>query len=128
MLSATPILKPSSPANFLLVEGSVYDITFNGEFKGDATLCLSYDGEKVKGEPNQLELIQRDGSGWKVITTSLDVVNDSICGETSSLTAIAVGEPDADGDGAPDSIDEFPNDPKKQGGKFKSIFKKIPIF
>ena len=56
-----------------------------------------------------------DGTGFSDVTTSLDTVNDIICGTTTSVSPFAVAEPlDTDQDGCVD-IDEESDDPTLGG-------------
>ena len=53
---------------------------------------IRYDETQVSGPESQLKLMHDDGSGCANITTSIDEVNNIICGTTTRLSAFAVME------------------------------------
>jgi hypothetical protein len=90
-VTATQNTNPSPPANFMIPSGSSYEITFTGTFTGPVTICITYDEGEV-GNENNLKLMHRGPQGWEDITTSLDTLNNIICGETTSFSEFAVME------------------------------------
>ena len=72
-----------------------YDINTTATFSGLVTVCIAYDETQIPGGKDESDLTLRhfDGSGWTDITSSLDTVNDIICGETTTLSPFAVMVP-----------------------------------
>jgi hypothetical protein len=117
-VSVTPTSNPSQPTTFRIVGGSTFDIDFSGSFSQPATVCVSYDEADAHNE-NNIKLYHWEDPSWQDITISLDTDANVVCGETTTFSPFAVGEPDADGDGLPDA-DEIiagtnPNNPDSDG-------------
>ncbi len=80
------------PSEYKLL-GTYYDLTTTATYSGSITITLSYDPTAVHNQ-NQLKLWHFDGTTWNDITTSVDTVNHTITGVTSSLSPFAIGEKD----------------------------------
>ncbi|MHA2100866.1 MAG: NosD domain-containing protein, partial [Candidatus Kariarchaeaceae archaeon] len=85
---------PSPPTGFKLVPSDTYyDITTTATYEGIITICINYDDSGLTaGQEDNLELRQynEETGGWEIITTSLDTVNNIICGETTHLSFFGV--------------------------------------
>lgn len=90
--------RPPPPANFRMGSPpTYYDIQTTAEYDGTITVCLSYAGVRYGNESN-LRLLhgETDAAGnvrWVDVTTSVDVVNDIICGTVTSLSPFLAAEP-----------------------------------
>jgi hypothetical protein len=73
-----------------------YNIDTTATFSGPVTICIKYDGSQVSGPESKLKLMHDIANGFVEITTSLDTANDIICGSTTSFSAFAVMEPEAE--------------------------------
>lgn len=83
---------PTPPSGFRLVPAQTYyDITTTAQFTGTVEVCLSYDDASVANEGN-LKLMHYENGAWVNITTSLDTVNNVICGVTASLSPFIIVE------------------------------------
>ncbi len=71
-----------------------YDINTTATFSGLVTVCIAYDETQVEaeGQESNLKLMHDDGSGFTDITSSLDTINDIVCGDTATLSSFAVME------------------------------------
>jgi hypothetical protein len=69
-----------------------YDIATTAVFSGPVTLCLTYDDSGIPSDREQtLQLFHWNGTAWVDITTSLDTANNTICGQSTSLSPFAIG-------------------------------------
>jgi hypothetical protein len=93
-LSASLILLLQPPESLKFLGGEVYNIDFPGTFDGRASVCIEYDEMKIKGEENDLELLHWESLKWQKITTTLNVDENIICGETASFSQFGVAEPE----------------------------------
>ena len=80
---------PLPPSGFVLGDPPIYyDIETTATFTGEVTVCLNYTGATFgAGTPR---LFHFTGSVWTDITTSVDTVNNVICGLTSSFSPFAI--------------------------------------
>ncbi|WP_298037211.1 fibronectin type III domain-containing protein [uncultured Desulfuromonas sp.] len=87
--------EPDGPANFRILPGSSCDVTTAAGYSGTITVCLGYDEAELAdpGNESSLALFHYSGGSWTDITTSVDTVNDRVCGETASLSPFLIGEP-----------------------------------
>ena len=87
---------PPPPTGFKIVGLSeiplYFDINTDASYSGDLTVCIRYDETQVAGPEANLRLMQRV-DGFADITTSVDTVNDVICGTTTHLSIFVVAEP-----------------------------------
>jgi probable HAF family extracellular repeat protein len=82
------------PVNFsLLGSTSSYDITTSAVFTGNVEVCIAYNPAQITVPAQLLELFHYSGGVWTDITTSVDTVNNVVCGQTSSFSVFAVAEP-----------------------------------
>ena len=83
---------PSPPTGFELA-GDYYDITTSASYTGLISLSINYDETQISDEQN-LKLMHwnEDTQLWEDITTSVDIVNNIIYGETISFSIFALME------------------------------------
>lgn len=88
---------PPLPSGFrLLPVGIYYEINSTATYTGDITICINYDDSGMtEGQEGALKLKHYDETlgQWVDITTSLDTVNNIICGTVSSLSTFGVFAP-----------------------------------
>ncbi len=99
---------PAPPAGFQIIPSSpnrYYNISTTAPHSGTIEICISYDSsEIVGGDESGVALFHHNGSAWVNITTSLDLPNNIVCGQTSTLSPFVVAYPsylcgDANGNG-----------------------------
>ena len=86
---------PTPPNNFNVAPSNpplYYIITTTANFSGNVTVCLHYEDSQVTGPESSLRLY-RYAPPWTDITTSLDTVNNIICGNTPGFSFFAILEP-----------------------------------
>ena len=94
---------PPPPTGFRIVglPGSpvvYYDIDTTAQFTGSVSVCIRYDGSQVTNPKRESNLKHHQSQvGFEDITDSVDIVNDIVCGTTTSLSLFAVMEPIAVG-------------------------------
>jgi hypothetical protein len=84
---------PAPPTGFVLSgfpTPIIFEITTTANYDGTITICIHYDETQCTNEEN-LQLWQYPE--WTDITTSLDIENNIICGETTSFSWFAPMEP-----------------------------------
>ena len=71
-----------------------YNITTTATFSGTVEICINYDETTIQGNENNLKLLHFD-QNWTDVTTSLDTVNNVICGDVASFSefVLATTEP-----------------------------------
>jgi len=90
----TPELAPEPPANFQVVlsDGGVplyYDIHTTADFGGNpVSICFNYAGVDFGGQTPRL--FHYVNGEWVDITTSVDTVTQTLCGETTSFSTFAI--------------------------------------
>jgi PKD repeat protein len=71
-----------------------YNIATSATYGGTISLCINY-STTTFSNPSKARLLHGDGAGgWIDITTSNDLENHVICGETASLSPFLIVEPD----------------------------------
>ncbi|MEI6209639.1 MAG: hypothetical protein WCP20_22885 [Desulfuromonadales bacterium] len=97
--------------DYTIVPGTSYDIASTAATSGLITVCISYNPAKISVSENILRLLRSNGTSWDDITTSVDTVNDQVCGQTTILSSFVIGyrnilkSGDCNGDGSV-TIDE----------------------
>ncbi|MBU0968818.1 MAG: PKD domain-containing protein [Proteobacteria bacterium] len=71
--------------------GDIYEISTDCALS-TATVCLTYDETKVHISELDLKLFHYTNNLWEDITTTVDDVNNTVCGETTSFSPFVVGE------------------------------------
>lgn len=81
---------PGLPSGFQLGSpGTYYDISTTATFNGAIEICIDYSGVSYDSEA-ELKLLHFESGAWVDATTSLDTVNDIICGDVTSLSPFAI--------------------------------------
>lgn len=67
-----------------------WDITTNVPYSGNVHVCVHYDPAQVPSPENILRLLHYQNSQWVDVTTSVDLVNNQICGVVPSLSPFVI--------------------------------------
>jgi len=89
----TSTTAPGGGPGGLQFQGLYYDINTTCVYTGPVTICLSYDDTGMTPEQEaSLQLLHwvTADQVWRNITTSLDTVNNVICGSADSLSVFAL--------------------------------------
>jgi hypothetical protein len=79
-------------ADYWLAGSSTYlNIESTASFGGYVTVCVKYAGAAY-GDESKVRLLHYEYGTWKDITTSVDMLNDLVCGRTTSLSPFVVAE------------------------------------
>lgn len=84
---------PPPPGSFEIIGGEeplIYQIDTDAEWSGAVEICLAYDEASLTRSETSLKILHFNGEHWEDVTTSHDLVNDVICGESTSLSPFAV--------------------------------------
>jgi MYXO-CTERM domain-containing protein len=90
--SATPSSGHLPDGNFRIISGGYFDITTTAVFTGGVLVTVPYDPAQVGSYEGGLKLFHWKNNGWEDITVSVDVVNHTITGRTTSFSDFAVME------------------------------------
>ena len=83
---------PVPPEGFSLGNPPTYfEISTTAIFAGAIDVCIDYTGIAFIDE-SSLQLLHLEATGWVNATTSLDTVNDVICGSVTSLSPFIIAE------------------------------------
>lgn len=87
---------PPPPNGFKIgTPPTYYDISTTATFSGMVSVCINYSGASYHNENNlKLWHFNSATNQWENITTSLDTVNNVICGEATSLSPFVPLEQD----------------------------------
>ncbi len=81
---------PEVPTGFIF-DYEFYELNTTAEVTGPITICMTYTDEEVPpAAEDDLAILHWDGVEWIDITISHDTVNNIICGQTDSLSPIAL--------------------------------------
>jgi hypothetical protein len=82
---------PAPPEGFQLGTDppTYFDIDTTADYTPPVEICIDYSGMNVKNE-KKLQLMHWNGTNWEDVTTSLDTVNDIICGEVTTLSVFVI--------------------------------------
>jgi hypothetical protein len=69
-----------------------YDISTTAAYIPPVTVCITYDPAQY-GNPAAAQLLHYENSAWVNITTSNDLDNHIICGQTNTLSPFVIVEP-----------------------------------
>ncbi|MEW5702785.1 MAG: hypothetical protein AB1792_11220 [Candidatus Zixiibacteriota bacterium] len=91
---------PPPPDGFAIIplaQPTYFDIQTTAVYDPPVTVCLEYDPAWLYGPESDLTLWHWDTglAAWVDVTTSLDMVNNIICGEVNSLSPFALMQPAA---------------------------------
>jgi len=78
-------------SNFRL-RGYVINIQTTANYAGMIEVTITYDEKLIKGKEKNLKLMHHNGQHWEDITVSVDTVNNTITGVTSSLSPFSAAE------------------------------------
>jgi alpha-tubulin suppressor-like RCC1 family protein len=88
---------PPPPTGFQIVgfagQPRYWNIDTTARINPPIEVCIHYDQSWIQGTESLLRLVHDDGSGFQNITTSVDTVNNIVCGVASSLSPFAIVEP-----------------------------------
>jgi hypothetical protein len=98
-MSPQQVTLPSTAANFQLVGGACYDIHPSATYAGLVTVTIPYDPAQVAGDAWALKMLHYEGGTWKDITVSVDTLNHTVTGQTTSFSDFGVFEPHGSGSG-----------------------------
>lgn len=80
---------PAQPAGFKLGDPPrYYELSTTASFSGKIKICIQYTGINFPNPPPRL--FHYEAGAWTDVTTSVDTVNEIICGEVSSLSPFAL--------------------------------------
>jgi len=89
---------PTGPAvsgSFQIANGNYYNISTSATTTGNITVCINYNQATLTVPESSLRMGHWDTAlnpdAWVDITTSLDTVNDRICGTTDHLSPFVIG-------------------------------------
>jgi len=80
-----------------VVPGHYYDIHTDVDFTGPVTVVVPYDPSKITGDATRLKLRHWNGTTAEDITTSIDTVNHTVTGQTTSFSDYWIEEPPGSG-------------------------------
>ncbi len=83
----------SVPPGGFAVLGNQFDITTTAEYVAPVNVTLPYDENEVPGDESDLKMYHWDGSIWEDVTVSVDTTNNTITGESSSMSPFVFGNP-----------------------------------
>ncbi|HKW13963.1 MAG TPA: FlgD immunoglobulin-like domain containing protein [Candidatus Krumholzibacteria bacterium] len=69
-----------------------WDIATDVTYFGSVHVCVYYDPAQVPGPEGVLRLLHYEGGAWVDVTTSVDIVNNVICGAASSLSPFVIAK------------------------------------
>ncbi len=87
---------PEPPENFLLVPSSpplYFNINSSADYSGSIEICIAYNESDISGNESLLQLNKYFNGEWVDITSSLDILNNIICGISYSLSMFVFVEP-----------------------------------
>ena len=106
---------PTPPSGFKFGNPpTYYSISTTAEFNPPVEVCINYDDTQFKNE-NNLKLFHFENGQWINITTSLDTINNIICGQVSSFSEFGLFE-DITTDHIIDEVKSFNLDPDIEQG------------
>ncbi|MCI0452627.1 MAG: T9SS type A sorting domain-containing protein [Candidatus Latescibacteria bacterium] len=90
----TGSLGPSVTGLFTLANGTYYDLSTSATFFGDFEICITYDEATLTVPEADLRLLHWDTElnpdAWVDITTSLEIIGNTICGVTDHFSPFAL--------------------------------------
>ena len=79
---------PAPPAGFQVGSPAThYELTTTATFTGSIQVCIDYTGITFAGTP---ALFHFENGAWVNVSTSLDTVNEIVCGSVTSLSPFAI--------------------------------------
>lgn len=89
-ISSNPVSGPPSGFRF---RGNQFDISTDASYTPPITITMNYDESLAPGNEDSLKMFHWNGSGWEDVTVSVDTVNNTITGQTNSLSPFILGGP-----------------------------------
>lgn len=88
----TPGGPPLPPGYTLMpyLNSAYYEISTSTVFAGPINVCFTYDPSGIAGPEESLQLLHYNGSSWETLPATVDVANNRICGQTTSLSPFAL--------------------------------------
>lgn len=85
----------ASPANFRVITGSEYLISSTAAYSGTLNVCLGYNDATLANKNNErnIKIFHYDVNRWVDVTSSVDAVNNIVCGTVTSLSPFSLMEP-----------------------------------
>jgi len=85
---------PPSGYKIVLVAASQYcwDLATTASYQAPITVCIHYPNS-ISANENAFQMVHDDGTGYALVTASLDTANNVICGTASSLSPFAIVQP-----------------------------------
>ena len=77
---------PSEPMTY-------YNLTTTALYDGAIEICMEYDPLNVLSDEADLSLQHYTGADWEDITTSVDTLNNIICGVSTTLSPFIIAQP-----------------------------------
>jgi len=68
------------------------DISTTTTYSGDIEVCYVYDEADIVGPETTVKMMHWDGAAWGDVTTSLDIVNNVVCGTVTTLSPFVIAE------------------------------------
>ncbi len=88
------------PPGYSAVTNTCFDISTTATYSGTTTVTVPYDPANVQGDPHALRLYHFTGGSWHDVSASVDTVNHTVSGTTSSFSPFAIFQPDGSGGGS----------------------------
>ncbi len=94
-MTVTPLAAGGpAPPQFQLLPHNYFDIVTSAAFSGQVTLTVPYNEADLRGlNESELKFMHWTGTAWEDITVSLDTVNNTITGRTTSFSPFALLAP-----------------------------------
>ncbi|HXV13511.1 MAG TPA: FlgD immunoglobulin-like domain containing protein, partial [Candidatus Krumholzibacteria bacterium] len=93
----TGSLGPAVTGLFTLANGTYYDVSTSATFLGNVEICIAYDEGTLTVPEADLRLLHWDTElnpdAWVDITTSLEIIGNTICGVTDHFSPFALVAP-----------------------------------
>ncbi|MFO7890010.1 MAG: hypothetical protein R6V04_06690 [bacterium] len=108
----TKVSGPAPPGGLSIVPSAspvYYDISTTATFSGKAKICIHYDDTgmtQAQESALKLQVYESPSGPWNDITTSVNVVKDSICGEVTHFSDFAVMSSGSNSDTLSMSLDQ----------------------
>ncbi len=91
----TPTHNP--PPNFNFIRDGYFDISTDCSYTGPVTVAFPYDESQISGQEKNLKLFHWKNNGWKNVTVSVRIANNTITGRVTSLSPFGIGYPNPSG-------------------------------
>lgn len=83
---------PPLPGGFQIADEPIFfDLSTTATFSGVVEVCYNYGSAGIVDD-SMLRMLHFDSGAWNDVTSSLDTVNDILCGQVTSLSPFAIVE------------------------------------